>query len=444
MTTHYLTTLLGVLLAFLLAGCVPPTPPPSPTPWPTATAAATATKAAAAVTSTPTHTSTPSPTRPPAATPTPPLITLTVWESLPEAQAQALAEAVQTFESQHPSYRVNLKHYATPTDFMTPLTAGELQFDLVLAAPGLLGNLWAANRLAPMSNFFPASFMDGFASVTLPGASQDGEVWGLPDTAGFHLMLFYNKERVDSPPTTTEALTKLADNSESPVLGLNSYDPLWLVPWLTAVGGWLTDAKGQPTLNTPAMQEALTLYADWHKSDKALSPLITYDEMRARFLSGDLPLVVDGDWAIGELTRANQLNWGVARLPALVREGQEQPAAPLVLARYWAVNRAVSGDRALAAAALLAELTRPEHQLAQTARFGLLPTHREALADPAINNDPLLRLSAEQLLAGRMLPLGVNADALLNVMREPLRQLLDGQLTPAQAAEAMQQNAAQK
>jgi hypothetical protein len=36
--------------------------------------------------------------------------------------------------------------------------------------------------------------------------------------------------------------------------------------------------------------------------------------------------------------------------------------------------------------------------------------------------------------------LGVNADTLLNAMREPLRGMLDGELTPQQAAELMQTN----
>jgi hypothetical protein len=71
----------------------------------------------------------------------------------------------------------------------------------------------------------------------------------------------------------------------------------------------------------------------------------------------------------------------------------------------------------------------------------LLPTRREALDDPLIVNDSALRLSAEQMLAGRTVPLGVNADALLNAMREPLRQALSGELTPEQAAEMMQENA---
>jgi maltose-binding protein MalE len=190
------------------------------------------------------------------------------------------------------------------------------------------------------------------------------------------------------------------------------------------------------------MQEALALFKAWHDSPEGIAAMTSYDEMRSQFLAGNLAMIIDGDWAIGELARVARIDWGVAPLPDVVITGEgRQAAAPLVLARYWAVSRSTSGDRALAAASFLEYLTRPERQLDRATHFGLLPTRREALDDPMIVNDPVLRTSVEQMLAGRAVPLGVNADALLNSMREPLRQVLDGQVTPEQAAEMMQVNA---
>jgi arabinogalactan oligomer/maltooligosaccharide transport system substrate-binding protein len=430
-----------IMWLFILTACVPPTPPPSPTPWPTATA--TATPIPVGAKATPRASATP--TRTPAASPTPAITSLLVWESLPETQAQALAGDVEAFQKEFPYYKVTLHHYDSPENFMTPLMAGETQFDVVLASPVLLSSLWSAEQLAPMSDFFAPAFLDGFASVTLLGASRDNQVWGLADTAGFHLLLFYNRDLVRTPPTTTEALSDLAEKlgraGSSQVLGLNSYDPLWLLPWLSAYGGWLTNVKGQPTLDTPAMEQALALYLDWHDPAGSIAAPATYDEARAQFLAGKLALMIDGEWAIGELARTANMSWAVAPLPEVVNEGENQPAESLVLARYWAVSQKSTGNRALAAASFLEFITRPQRQLDRTISFGLLPTRREALDDPIIVNDSALRLSAEQMLAGRTVPLGVNADALLNAMRQPLRQLLEGKLTPEQAAEMMQENA---
>ncbi len=335
---------------------------------------------------------------------------------------------------------------------MTPLMAGEIDFDVVLASPVLLGSLWATQKIAPMSDFFSPSFIDGFAEVTLQGATQTGQRWGIPDTAGFHLLLFYNRDLIDTPPANTAELWELAQSSlggQGSVrwgLGVNSYEPLWLVPWLSPYGGWLTSDDGQPTLNTPAMESALDQHLSWlgrstsqPSNSEAIAPIATYEEARAQFLAGDMAMMIDGEWAIVELAQTEAIDWGVAPLPKVSLDEEDQPAVPLVLARYWGISRLVTGNQALATADFVEFITRPERQLAWTTLFGLLPTRRQALTAPLINDDPALRVSAQQMQAGRMIPLGTNANTLLNAMREPLRQAIDGELTPAGAAEMMEQ-----
>jgi ABC-type glycerol-3-phosphate transport system substrate-binding protein len=151
-------------------------------------------------------------------------------------------------------------------------------------------------------------------------------------------------------------------------------------------------------------------------------------------------MMIDGEWAIGELAGVDTIDWAVAPLPPLNQGTNNQPAASLVLARYWAVGRSTSGNRALAMAALLEYLSDPDRQLAWTEQFGLLPTRRQALDEPLIAGHPALGISAAQMQAGQSVPLGVNTNAILNAMREPLRGALEGDLTVTEAAEMMQQN----
>lgn len=422
------------LVFILLAGCTPPTPPPSPTPWPSATEAVEAG----------TPYVTPTATRRPGPTFTPDVTTITLWEGLPAAQAELLAEESRAFAESFPRYRVELHHYDAPEAFLAQFETEPAGFDVILAPPLLLNSLWTAEQLAPMSELFPPSFIDGFAATTLQGARAGGEVWGLADTAGFHLLLFYHRDLVETPPATMTGLNELAQTlNNGPGLGLNSYDPLWVIPWLAAHGGWPVDGAGRPTLNTGAMTRTLTLYQNWHDPDTGLAPLVDYDEMRRRFIEGELGLMIDGEWAIGELAQVEGLAWEVAPLPGLDPADDYQPPAPLVLARYWAVSRAVSGNRVPAVTAFLEYITRPERQLTWTGRFGLLPTRRAALTHPTIVTDPVLRTSVAQMAAGRSLPLGVEAAPLLDAMRAPLRALLAGDLNPAEAAAHMQQNVEQ-
>ena len=123
-------------LLVLLAACVPPTPPPSPTPWPTDTPTPDTTTAPAAL-----ATPRPTATRTPTLTPPPAVVTIRVWESLPEAQAARLTEDVTAFQAAFPQFQVEVQHYDSSEEFMTSLTAGQLEFEVVLAAAPLLSIL---------------------------------------------------------------------------------------------------------------------------------------------------------------------------------------------------------------------------------------------------------------------------------------------------------------
>jgi len=438
-------SILIIGLLIISVACTPPTPPPPPTPLPSPTPIPVEVDPTTIQPTTASQfsaTTAPQPTA--ALTAESSSVTITVWESLPEPQVQRLAQETEAFHTEFPQYIVTLQHYDSPEKFMAPLLAEQISFDVVLASPVLLGSLWTSEQIAPMSDFFPPSFIDGFASVTLPGASREGILWGLPDTAGFHLLLFYNRVLVDGPPTNTTELLDLAESLTTGSqwgLGVNSYDPLWVTPWLVPYGGWLTDESGQPTLDSTSVEAAITLYLSWQGRLTGIAPVETYDEMRNKFLAGDIAMMIDGEWAIGELSSTDKVDWGIALLPGVGQTQDSQPAAPLVLGRYWAVSRTATGNRALGAAAFLEFITRSERQLAWTNQFGLLPTQRKALNDPTIVNDPILRVSSTQMQAGRAIPLGVNANFLLDAMREPLRQVIDGELTPKEAAEMMQANA---
>ena len=444
--------LIVTALVSILAACTPPTPPPSPTPWPSDTPIPVAvetrppTQAPPTATNTaviqPTATATPTrapllPTEAPSAT------TITVWVPLPQAQLQQLTEDIVDFQARFPQYVVEVEQYADPQAFMRPLMSGESKFDVVLASPVLLSSLWAAEKIAPMSNFFPPSFIDSFSAATLQGALKNGELWALPETSGFHLLLFYNKELVDTPPTNTADMAEMAQNLTNNSqwgLGLNSFDPLWVLPWLVPQSSRLIDENGYPTLNTPAMVNALTLFQEWHQEPTQIAPKATYEEAQTKFLAGDIAMMINGDWAIGELTNARDIEWGVAPLPAVGSAEENQPAVPLVLSKYWAVSNTATEERALAASTFLEFITRPERQQIWAAKFNQLPTRRQALNDPLIVNDPIRRISATQMQAGRPIPLGLNANLLLDAMREPLQNLVNGKLTPQEAAEQMQAN----
>jgi ABC-type glycerol-3-phosphate transport system substrate-binding protein len=220
---------------------------------------------------------------------------------------------------------------------------------------------------------------------------------------------------------------------------MNSYDPLWVIPWLGTCGEWLTDVRGQLTLDTPAMVRALSLYRDWHHPRRGIAPLTTHHTARQMFLEDRATMLLDGDWALAELVQVPTLDWAVATLPMVDEAGCA--ATPLVAGRFWMVHRDLPLTMQRAAADWLRYVFAPERQVRWALRFNALPTHRDALRDIRLLENPRLRVSAQQMQTGRALPLGVDANQLLEAMRAPLRAMLDGTMTPAEAARAMQQNA---
>ncbi len=377
----------------------------------------------------------------PTDTPTPAPVHLVLWENLPPAQGEKLAAEVADFEATQPHVTIDLQHYDDGQALVQAITGETVDFHVALGDASLAGALQAQDVLEPYDEGLPrGQFLENFVSPALTGATRDGHLWGLPDTAGLHLLLFYNRDLIAVPPENTERLYSVAESftgEERWGLALNSYDPLWVVPWLWAYGGWLTDSDGVPTLDSPPMVNALTLYLSWQGRLTGVAPVTTYVEARELFNSGRAAMLIDGEWAIGELSQSETVDWGVAPLPVVGETGQ--PAAPLVAGRYWLMSGRLSDGEQKAAVNFLTFITAPERQLEWTAQFGTLPTRLEALKDPAIQNDPALRVSSQQMQAGHGLLLGVDANRLLDAMRQPLRAVLEGDMVPEEAARAMQE-----
>jgi len=366
-------------------------------------------------------------------------VRLVLWENLPPDKASALLADVKAFEATQPNYTLELQHYDDARRLAEAVESETVDFHLALGDAQLAGALQAQASLEPLDTQLSPEFLESFATSALTGATRDGHVWGLPDTAGLHLLLFYNRDLIAVPPANTDELFKVADSFTDEGrwgLVLNSYDPLWVVPWLWAYGGWLTDGEGNPTLDIPPMVSALTLYLGWQGRLTGVAPVATYQEARELFASGQAAMLIDGEWAMSELGQSGGVNWGVSPLPVVGET--EQPAAPLVTGRYWLVRGGLPAAERDAAMDFLAFVTAPERQLRWAGEFGALPTRLEALRDPDILSDPLLRSSAQQMQAGRGLLLGADANRLLDAMRAPLRAVLEGDMVPEEAARAMQ------
>jgi maltose-binding protein MalE len=355
-----------------------------------------------------------------------------------------LRQEAVTFQERLPETTFIVRHCEDASTWPEQITSGAVEgWHVLLGDAALLAALHRQRLLQPVDDLLTRHELTALVTPARIAATRDDHLWGLADTLGFHLLLYYRRDRMAVPPSNVSALTALARSHSAPPerwgLVVNSYDPLWVIPWLGTCGEWLTDARGRLTLDTPAMVRALTLYRDWHHPRRGIAPLATHHTARQMFLEDQATMLLDGDWALAELAQVPALDWAVTTLPMVDVSGCA--ATPLVAGRFWMVRRDLPLAVQHAAADWLRSVFAPERQMRWALRFNALPTHRDALRDIRLLEHPHLRVSAQQMQTGRALPLGVDANQVLEAMRVPLRALLNGAMTPAEAARATQQNA---
>jgi len=355
----------------------------------------------------------------------PPVYPLILRADLGPVALARLEADVTAFAADHP---------AVPIRVVSPLgeeKARPEDADVMLVNRETLRSLWEQEAICPADTLFSASFLAEFAPPLLENATASGHLWAVPHSAGLYLLLFYRPSLLAESPADTAALLKLSSRFRSAPpwgLGMNAADPLWLIPWLSGYGAW-PDLDASRT--APALRFLLTLRDRYG----LLAPVSDYDTTRELFLQGKIAMFVDGPWLL-EALRDDQ-DWAMTLLPVVKETGF--PLGPLVGGRYLAVSCTLTGRRRAVVRELIAHLVSRETQLLWMREVSELPASAAALSDPAVQEDPLWRTLAAQMLNGRGAPLDMDVTALLEAMRGPLEALWQGEMTPEEVAAAIDQ-----
>jgi arabinogalactan oligomer / maltooligosaccharide transport system substrate-binding protein len=172
---------------------------------------------------------------------------------------------------------------------------------------------------------------------------------------------------------------------------------------------------------------------------KVISPTLEYDAGLAAFKSGQIAMWIDGEWALSALQNVKDIQWGVARLPVLTDSGVE-PAC-LIGGKYFAIGANVTGQKLDAARLLVEELVGPDSAKRWVQSFRVLPSSLQVLSSAQIQDDPFLRVSATQMLAGRAVGLSGGMQTAMDAMRGALGDVMAARIAPAEAARGMQARA---
>lgn len=301
--------------------------------------------------------------------------TLTVWHGWDSEEEAIVRELLFDYQNAHPGVTVRLER--VPVDrlvgrYQEAVLAGEGP-DLVAGWGHWIGGLAEADVVAPLEDILGEEFVGGFYDFALDGARYQEHLYAVPyacDTVA----LYFNRDFVSVPPTTTLHLLDLAGNwPEADQAGLAF--PLSLfstVGYLYAFGGRLFGDEGSPAIDTPETQAWLAWLQEVQTAPGIVSA-DSYGEADARFKAGTVSMVVMGSWALSDYVQTlGPDRLGVAVLPMLDRTGQWP--TPLVSCRVLMadpVRLAVSPEATLE---LLRFLGGPVLQGVLAARLGTIPT----------------------------------------------------------------------
>ncbi|HIP95719.1 MAG TPA: extracellular solute-binding protein [Anaerolineae bacterium] len=378
----------------------------------------------------------------PKATPAGPKeITITLWTKEGEADGglqfvQALCDA---YTAEHPEVTfevVNKDVEALREDFQTASLAGTPP-DLLWTVNDHAGPFTTADIIQPVDDLFDLS---KYVDSALAAVKLNGKTWGVPIANGNHLMLLYNKSLIAEPPKDTDELFakgKELTHGEQYALVWNQTEPFWLVPWLGGFGGAVFAEDGKtPTLNTQAMIDTLKFLHAMKYDAKIIPPECDYNAADTLFKEGKAAMIINGDWSLGGYKEALGDNLGVARIPKVTATG-EWPK-PYTSGVFFMLPKDLSGDKLNAVKDFINFATDKDNQLKMVKELTRLPALQEALKDPLITDDPILKGSADQMVVGVPMPTVVEMRCNWDAMKPEMQAVLADTKSPEDAAAAMQ------
>jgi arabinogalactan oligomer/maltooligosaccharide transport system substrate-binding protein len=376
----------------------------------------------------------------PKATPAPKEVKLILWNQEAESEdvKKAIVDWTTEYTGMHPEVTFEVVDKQTETlreDFQTASLAGTPP-DILWTVNDHAGPFIAADIIQPVDDLFDLSV---FVDSALAAVEQEGKHWGVPISNGNHLMLLYNKALVSEPPQDTDELFKMGKeltSGENYGLVWNQTEPFWLVPWLGGFKGKVFAEDGvTPTLNTPEMVATLKFLHEMKYDAQIIPPESDYDAADSLFKEGKAAMIINGDWSLGGYAEIEGLEFGVARIPKVVATG-EWPK-PYTSGKYFMLPKDLSGDKLEAAKGFINWVDSKEIQLRQL-DFKRLPALKEALDDPKVAEDPILKGSAEQMTVGTPMPTVLEMRCNWDAMKPEMQAVLADTKTPEDAAAAMQ------
>lgn len=372
-------------------------------------------------------------------------ITITYWEEDSNEAVVLLDQMAEAFMQAYPDIvivREHLGYDELRNSFRAASWEGKAP--ALVRAPGEFAGPFGELGIAkPLDELFSAEFLAQFFSGALDGATVRGRLWGIPDNYGGHLLLLYNRELVSAAPADTDAwiaqLRGLTDAAGGRYgLVYPSAESYWLIPWLSAFGGWPLDAQEHVALDTVEMVRALWFAYDLKFTQRVMPEDVTYQKAFDLFRTGQAAYIIDGAWNLAQYKDLG-IDVGVALLPKASATGLTP--APMATGRYWFIAAGLESQALDAAATFVEYMTAAETQRQWLTQMERLPSRKDVAQSALVTGDPQLAGIVGQLRVARGVPPALEMACAWQGIGAVLEATMAGQLSPDDAPPQMQARA---
>jgi arabinogalactan oligomer/maltooligosaccharide transport system substrate-binding protein len=342
---------------------------------------------------------------------------ITLWHAYGTggSEEKALNQLIDTIKTANPDAKITVLQ--VPFDqvfnkFQTEAAAGGGP-DLFTAPNDELGNEVRANLLLALDDKLKGK-LDKVAPLGVDGLKVAGKLYGIPMLFKA-VALYYNKDKVPTPPKTTDELLTMVKAGKTLVQNQNGYH---LFGWPQAFGGKLLDDSGKCVADqggwADAMQYQLTL--------KAAGAKFETDGGRAdtSFRQGQVDMIINGPWVLGDYKKDLGAKLGIAPIPA----GPKGKAGPLTGVDGWYINS--SAKNVDGAIALALAITDAAGQKVYADVAGDVPVRTDVTI-----SDPLVKSFADASATGFARPQTAEFANYWGPFGDAVTKIIEGKSTPA-------------
>jgi maltose-binding protein MalE len=300
-----------------------------------------------------------------------------VWHTFEEGSgdARALVAALDRVNQGNPGYSVVLVRVGP--DALYPSLASQAQAghgpDLILDHDDVMFEHVAGGLFSAWDDYTDAN--PGTLTAWAKDAGiLEGKRWALPVSADL-VAMFYNKERIGTPPATTAALLEAARSGARIAFVQNCY---MAYGFFGAFDGAIFNADG----STSDKRDGVTRALAYLRSLKATAGPSFFSDHPERydpaFRAGDIDLYVNGTWAIPDFRGALGPKLAVAPLPTA-----QNATSPFLNFRVFYLGAHSANPKAAVDLALV--LASGEYQTHFMDAAGWVPVRTDVnVTDPAI------------------------------------------------------------